>query len=110
MTAATLATYFDRALAYARRVVDGAEVAGRFERLACQRFLRDLERQGSDGFPYLFDEVLALRVEKNDEGQTVRAIQTYADPSWTAKDRSGKLDMWEAPDLGAIIKKIRGEK
>jgi phage nucleotide-binding protein len=60
--------------------------------------------------PYLFDEVLALRVEKNDEGQTVRAIQTDADPSWTAKDRSGKLDMWEAPDLGAIIKKIRGEK
>jgi hypothetical protein len=26
-----------------------------------------------------------------------------------AKDRSGLLDMWEQADLGAIIRKIRGE-
>jgi hypothetical protein len=27
---------------------------------------------------------------------------------WQAKDRSGKLAAWEAPDLGEIIKKIGG--
>jgi phage nucleotide-binding protein len=60
--------------------------------------------------PFFFDEVLALRIEKNEAGETVRAIQTDADTSWTAKDRSGKLAMWEAPDLGALINKIRGVK
>lgn len=57
----TLATYFDRALAYARRIVAGEEAAGRLERLACQRFLRDLEQQGTDAFPYVLDLQLATR-------------------------------------------------
>lgn len=58
--------------------------------------------------PYFFDEVLALRCEKNEEGQNVRFLQCQPDGLWAAKDRSGKLGMWEAPDLGAIINKIRG--
>jgi len=49
------AEYFERAKAYARRVVDGQEVAGEFERLACKRLLRDLKRQGNDDFPYIID-------------------------------------------------------
>lgn len=60
--------------------------------------------------PYFFDEVLALRVEKNEEGKTIRAFQTEASDTWSCKDRSGKLDPWEPADLGAIFKKIRGEK
>lgn len=59
--------------------------------------------------PYFFDEVLALRVEKDAEGVTQRALMCDSDGLWLAKDRSGKLDMWEAPDLGAIIAKIQGE-
>lgn len=59
--------------------------------------------------PYYFDEVLALRVEKDAEGNTQRALMADSDGLWTAKDRSGRLDSWEAPDLGAIIKKIGGE-
>jgi phage nucleotide-binding protein len=59
--------------------------------------------------PYFFDEVLALRVEKDGEGVTQRALMCDGDGLWLAKDRSGKLDMWEAPDLGAIIAKIQGE-
>lgn len=58
--------------------------------------------------PYFFDEVFALRVEKDAEGQPVRALMTQSDGLWLAKDRSGKLDAWEAPDLGAIIAKIGG--
>ena len=58
--------------------------------------------------PYLVDEVFALRVEKDSEGQIQRALMTGGDGLWLAKDRSGRLDTWEAPDLGAIINKIGG--
>lgn len=60
--------------------------------------------------PYFFDEVLALRVEKDAEGNTQRALMCDSDGLWLAKDRSGKLDTWEAPDLSAIIVKIGGAK
>lgn len=56
--------------------------------------------------PYFFDEVLALRVEKDGEGVTHRALMCDSDGLWLAKDRSGKLEAWEAPDLGAVIAKI----
>ena len=59
--------------------------------------------------PYFFDEVLALRVEKDAEGNTQRALMCDSDGLWLAKDRSGKLAAWEAPDLGAIIAKIGGK-
>lgn len=59
--------------------------------------------------PYLVDEVLALRVEKDAEGNTQRALMCDSDGLWLAKDRSGKLDTWEAPDLSAIINKIGGK-
>jgi phage nucleotide-binding protein len=58
--------------------------------------------------PYFFDEVLALRVEKDAEGYTRRALMTDGDGLWLAKDRSGKLEVWEDADLGEIIKKIGG--
>jgi phage terminase large subunit-like protein len=51
-----MATYAERALAYAERVVGGVEIAGKFERLACKRYLRDLERQGAPDFPYIVNE------------------------------------------------------
>ena len=60
--------------------------------------------------PYFFDEVLALRVEKDADGNTQRALMCDSDGLWLAKDRSGKLDTWEAPDLSAIIAKIGGAK
>jgi len=60
--------------------------------------------------PYFFDEVLALRVEKDAEGNTQRALMCDTDGLWLAKDRSGKLGAWEAPDLGEIIAKIGGVK
>lgn len=58
--------------------------------------------------PYFFDEVLALRVERDAEGNSQRALMTDSDGLWVAKDRSGKLAPWEQPDLGAIIAKITG--
>jgi len=58
--------------------------------------------------PYFFDEVLALRVERDGDGNPQRALMCDSDGLWTAKDRSGKLAQWEAPDLGEIIAKIGG--
>ena len=62
----------------------------------------------TQGLPYFFDEVLALRVERDADGNTHRALMCDSDGLWLAKDRSGKLEGWEAPDLGAIIAKIGG--
>ncbi len=59
--------------------------------------------------PYFFDEVLALRVEKDADGVSQRALMCDSDGLWIAKDRSGKLATWEAPDLGEIIRKIGGQ-
>ena len=57
-----MATYLQRARAYAERVTTGVETAGKFERLACQRFLDDLDvRQGTDAFPFRFDEAAGAR-------------------------------------------------
>jgi len=60
--------------------------------------------------PYFFDEVLALRVEPDGEGNPQRALLCDPDGSWTAKDRSGRLDRWEKPDLTHVINKIGGGK
>lgn len=62
----------------------------------------------SQQIPYLVDEVFALRVEKDAEGTTQRALMCDSDGLWQAKDRSGKLDPWEPADLGHIIAKIGG--
>jgi len=58
--------------------------------------------------PYFFDEVLALRVERDADGNSQRALMCESDGLWQAKDRSGKLSAWEAPDLGEVFKKIGG--
>ncbi len=63
--------------------------------------------KAGQALPYFFDEVLAIRVEKNTEsGELMRVLQTNTDGLWQAKDRSGTLDMWEDMDLGALITKI----
>lgn len=62
----------------------------------------------SQMLPYIFDEVFVLRVEPNQEGKLERWLQTFKDVVYEAKDRSGKLDAFEKPDLGAIIAKISG--
>lgn len=56
---------------------------------------------------YLFDEVFALRVMKDDEGADHRVIQTQRDISYEAKDRSGSLEMHEKAKLSHIFEKIQ---
>ena len=63
----------------------------------------------SQQLPYLVDLVMALRTEKDTEGTIQRALMCQTDGTWQAKDRSGKLAAWEAPDLSALIAKIGGD-
>lgn len=57
--------------------------------------------------PYFFDEVFALRVERDNDGNISRWLQTAIDPQYYCKDRSGALDMFETPHLGSILSKIK---
>jgi hypothetical protein len=59
------------------------------------------------GISYFFDEVFALRVEKDTDGKPTRWLQTGRDSQYEAKDRAGCLDMFEPPNLAAIAAKIR---
>lgn len=88
------ATYLQRATAYAQRVVDGIEAAGKYERLACRRFLRDLERQGSADFPYVLDEELGSRACRFIE------LLPHIKGEWARPDYvDGKL-AWKKIELG----------
>ncbi len=47
---------------YALEAVQGLRVVGHLERLACQRHLDDLARQGTPDFPWVFDEEKADKI------------------------------------------------
>ena len=59
---------------------------------------------------YFFDEVLALRVieDTDEEGNPVQArwLQTRIGQGYVAKDRSGKLEAFEEPNLTKLIEKL----
>lgn len=61
----------DRVTDYARAVIAGEIVCGELHRLACQRHLRDLERQRTDTFPYYWDADAAERVLEYAETLTI---------------------------------------
>lgn len=46
---------------YSKDVVRGEVIACRKHEWACKRFLRDIEREGTEEFPYVFDEAKAQR-------------------------------------------------
>lgn len=60
------------------------------------------------GIAYFFDEVFALRVERDPDNNPSRWLQTARDFNYEAKDRSGALDLFEPPDLAHIHTKIVG--
>lgn len=60
--------------------------------------------------PGIVDQVVTLAEIKSEDGTSYRAFvcQTLNPYGYPAKDRSGRLDMLEAPDLGALIAKCAG--
>jgi hypothetical protein len=62
--------------------------------------------------PGIFDQVMTLQNFKAENGTLYRGIVCQQQNEWgyPAKDRSGCLDVIEAPDLAAIMNKIRKGK
>lgn len=56
--------------------------------------------------PYKFDEVLCLRILPDAEGKPARVLQAQPDMTYTAKDRSGKLDIYNPADLQHVLNRI----
>ncbi|MGG0756256.1 terminase large subunit [Brevibacillus laterosporus] len=64
-------TELDRVTAYAQEVVSGRIIAGKTQRQACERHLRDLERQETEDFPYVFDPEKAHEIIEFAESLTL---------------------------------------
>jgi SpoVK/Ycf46/Vps4 family AAA+-type ATPase len=64
----------------------------------------------SEALPAYFDEVFYLAATQTPEGEIKRILVTNKTDKIVCKDRSGKLDKFESPDLGAIAAKIKGIK
>jgi phage nucleotide-binding protein len=87
-----------------RHVYFSAKMEKSTDELGCVSYAPSLPgNKFAQQLPYFFDEVFALRIESFG-----RALLTQTDGLWSAKDRSGRLERLEPPDLGAIIKKIGG--
>jgi hypothetical protein len=61
--------------------------------------------------PGVLDEVVTLAILKADDGTNYRGFVTRADNpyGYPSKDRSGRLDAIEEPDLGKLIAKCLGQ-
>ena len=60
--------------------------------------------------PYLFDIVAAMRIDKDTEGNVNHWLQCKGDGQYLAKDRTGRLDHFEEPNLAKIKAKILGQQ
>ncbi|MFD2330658.1 terminase large subunit [Cohnella sp. GCM10020058] len=83
----------DRVTAFALQVIAGKIIAGETERQACERHMRDLDRQGTEEFPFVFDPDRAheliefaesLMLAEGEEEQPLRlaGFQDFIFGSW----------------------------
>lgn len=71
----------------------------------------DMSGKIAQQLPQFFDESFLLFTSKDADGNEVRKMLTrQTENSPYTKDRSGKLEQFEAPNLAAIAKKIKGVK
>ncbi|MBS4188643.1 terminase large subunit [Bacillus sp. FJAT-49705] len=78
---------------YAEQVVNGNIKASRKNILACQRHLNDLKRQGTEDFPWVFDEEKAHR--------PIRYIEKFCRPS-KGDYKSLVLQPWQHFVIGSL--------
>lgn len=101
-------THFgDIATQYASEVVAGKIIACKWHRLACKRHLVDLERIGTDGFPYVWNPLL-----QNKKGLNFRPaervckfaeIMPHIKGDWAAAGQLIKLEPWQVFVLASIF-------
>lgn len=99
--------FADIAETYAREVVGGKIAACKWHRLACERHLKDLGRIGSEGFPYVWNPVLASK--KGNEYRPAEKICKFAQlmphikGDWAAAGKLIKLEPWQVFILASIF-------
>ncbi|HCE6116463.1 terminase large subunit [Pseudomonas aeruginosa] len=97
----------DIARQYASDVVGGAIVACRYVKLACQRFLNDLDRQGDDDWPYVFDETKADRAVK------FMQLMPHTKGKWSASKSKLVFEPWQVfieANIFGWVKKDTGKR
>ncbi|MFU2842746.1 terminase large subunit [Pseudomonas aeruginosa] len=97
----------DIARQYASDVVGGAIIACRYVKLACQRFLNDLDRQGDDDWPYVFDEAKADRAVK------FMQLMPHTKGKWSASKSKLVFEPWQVfieANIFGWVKKDTGKR
>ncbi|HEK1349016.1 TPA: terminase large subunit [Pseudomonas aeruginosa] len=97
----------DIARQYASDVVSGGIVACRYVKLACQRFLNDLDRQGDDDWPYVFDEAKADRAVK------FMQLMPHTKGKWSASKSKLMFEPWQVfieANIFGWVKKDTGKR
>ncbi len=97
----------DIARQYASDVVGGAIVACQYVKLACQRFLNDLDRQGDDDWPYVFDEAKADRAVK------FMQLMPHTKGKWSSSKSKLVFEPWQVfieANIFGWVKKDTGKR
>lgn len=89
--------YVDIATDYAERVISGDVLACKWVRLACERQLNDLKREGTEAFPYFFFPELAERVCKFIE------LLPHVKGEWARERRKLSLEPWQVFILTTVF-------
>lgn len=88
---------------YSKDCIEGRIIACKKHKWACMRFLRDLEKQGTEEFPYIFDEENAerfyewMRLFKHTKGPLA---DTYKEPEPIERFIFGNIYGWAHKDTG----------
>jgi hypothetical protein len=80
------------------RVVDGFNVASWQPQLEGLKAGREM--------PGIVDELITYQWVDFGDGKPTRALVCTPNDGWPAKDRSGRLSQFEAPDLGRLLAKL----
>lgn len=105
--------FADIATGYAQEVAEGRIVACKWVRLACERHLRDLERQNSEGFPFVFNPELV-----DAKGKAYRPAQRmcafaetmpHVKGDWAARGETIVLQPWQVFILASVFGWVHAE-
>ena len=100
-------SYGEIATQYARDVVEGRIPSCKWHRLACARHLKDLDRAGSDSFPYVFNPELT-----DSNGKAYRPaericafgeLMPHIKGDWAARGQLIELGAWQIFILASIF-------
>ena len=79
----------EKAAKYASDVISGKIPACRWVRLACERFERDLKRQGKKNFPYIYDSARA------DHAVEFMELMPHIKGKWAAAGETLRFEPWQ---------------